>query len=140
MGIDALLSRLEAEAVTPVTSRNSAGVTSKPAPALTCTPVTSVTPRKDNAAAARASRWLLHLPDGVLEVTFAPAACHADVLGRYPLAVAAEPLTDPEPVAMPADLLMLVNRLDRDDRPLVREMYAIDPEGTRRLVEGMAKR
>ncbi|MCO5118769.1 MAG: hypothetical protein M9951_03940 [Burkholderiaceae bacterium] len=73
-------------------------------------------------------------------MTFAPPARHADVLRRYPLAVAAEPLGDPAPVAMPAGLLMLVNRLDRDDRPLVAEMYAIDPEGTRRLVEDMAKR
>lgn len=86
-----------------------------------------------------ASRWLLHLPDGLLEVTFAPAACHADVLGRYPLAVAAEPLPDPAPVWMPADLRALLLPLDLDDRALARDMYAIDPDGTRLLVEGMVK-
>jgi len=80
------------------------------------------------------------LPDGLLEVTFAPAARHAEVLRQYPLAGVAEPLPDPAPVWMPADLRALLLRLDLDDRPLMAEMYAIDPEGTPLLLEGMAKR
>lgn len=138
MGIDALLARLESQAVSPVTPRNSAGVTRKAAPVLDCTPVTPVTPQSDVTATARVSRWLLHLPDGLLEVTFAPAVRHAEVLRQYPLAVAAEPLPDPAPVWMPADLRALLLRLDLDDRAMAREMYAIDPEGTRLLIEGMA--
>lgn len=73
-------------------------------------------------------------------MTFAPPARHADVLRRYPLAVAAELLPDPAPVWMPDDLRALLLPLSLDDRAMAREMYALDPEGTRRLLEGMAKR
>lgn len=88
-----------------------------------------------------AARWRLYFADAEpCELTTVPPASRAEMLARYSNASAAEPLADPAPVAMPADLATLVNRLDRDDRPLAREMYAIDPVGTRRLVEGMTKR
>lgn len=46
-----------------------------------------------NVCAAEASRWwLIHFPDrDPLEVSFSPPATHAEVLERYPDAVAAEP-------------------------------------------------
>ncbi len=49
MALDALLSRLEGRAVTPVTAGAAADVTPKPAPMLACTPVTPVTSENDDA-------------------------------------------------------------------------------------------
>lgn len=54
MGLDTLLSRLERQAVTPVPSATSAGVTPKPAPILVCTSVTPVTSLADVTAVAPA--------------------------------------------------------------------------------------
>ena len=52
-------------------------------------------PASDTATAIRATRWLLHFTDrDLLEVLFAPAADHAEVLADYPDAVAAEPLAE----------------------------------------------
>jgi len=50
MALDALLSRLEGRAVTPVTAGAIADVTPKPAPMLVCTPVTPVTAENDDTA------------------------------------------------------------------------------------------
>jgi hypothetical protein len=146
MGIEALLSRLQGEAVTPVTSAKSAGVTPKPAPALDCTPVTAVTPKCDVTANARACRWLLHFADAeALEVTFAPERDQAEVLAWYSDAIAAEPL--PETTAMvPAELLALFDACaraglcDDADRAALPAMFALDPEGTRKLIEAMHDR
>ncbi|MGK2915798.1 MAG: hypothetical protein ACSLE5_15355 [Porticoccaceae bacterium] len=51
MALDDLLARLEGRAVTPVTPTEIDGVTAKPAQSLACTPVTPVTPKKNNTGA-----------------------------------------------------------------------------------------
>lgn len=127
--------------ISSVSSVGSEGVSEKSQPGFVGFVGTSPEAwQKNEIAGKAANRWLLHFPDGVLEVTFAPAVRHAEALRRYPLAVAAEPLADPAPVWMPDDLRALLLPLSLDDRALAREMYAIDPEGTRLLLEGMAKR
>ena len=52
MGLDALLARLEGEAVTPDTASVLPDVTPKPAPVRACTPVTSVTAQSDDVVEA----------------------------------------------------------------------------------------
>ena len=56
MALDALLARLEGRAVTPVTPDVTPDVTSKSAPMLACTPVTSVTAENDNTAGKATSK------------------------------------------------------------------------------------
>lgn len=147
MGLDALLARLEAEAVTPVTPAESAGVTAKPAPALDCTPVTPVTSPDGVTAQARACLWRLHFPDlDPMIVAFAPAAGREGVLAAYPAAVAAEPIAEPQAVPMPADLATLFDACERvglyndQDRTALPAMLALDHEGTRGLIEAMHAR
>jgi hypothetical protein len=96
MGLDVLLARLEAGAVTPVTPAISGGVTRKPAPALGCTPVTPDTAAADVTAAQCVPYWRLRFADGdPVEVTFAPPVDKAGALALYPAALAAEALTRP---------------------------------------------
>jgi len=143
MGLDALLSRLEADAVTPVTPAEIRDVTVKPAPALDCTPVTPVTSPEAVTPQSRACLWLLHFPDlDPVAVAFAPAVDHAGVLAAYPQAIAAEPMPEAaEPV--PADLAALFDACERiglygdEDRAALLAMHALDPEGTRGLIEAM---
>jgi len=147
MGLDALLARLEAEAVTPVTPAESADVISKPAPALDCTPVTPVTSLDGVTAQARACLWLLHFPDlDPVAVAFAPAVDHAGALAAYPAAIAAEPMAEPPAVPVPADLAALFDACERiglygdEDRAALPTMFALDPDGTRGLIEAMHSR
>ena len=144
MGLDALLARLEAEAVTPVTPAESTDVTAKPAPALDCTPVTPVTSPDGVTAQARACLWLLHFPDlDPVAVAFAPAVDHTGALAAYPAAIAAEPMAEPQAVPVPADLATLFNACERiglygdEDRAALPAMLAADPEATRGLIEAM---
>lgn len=146
MGLDALLSRLEARAVTPVTPEIRGDVTPEPAPALACTPVTAVTAPADVTAEPRAFLWLLHFPDvDPVAVAFAPAVDHAGALAAYPAAIAAEPMPETaEPV--PADLAALFDACERAglydeaDRTALPAMLALDAEGTRGLIEAMHTR
>lgn len=85
---------------------------------------------------ATANRWRLHFADAdALEVTFAPAVDQAEALARYPDALAAEPI--------PGDLLALFDACanaelyDEADRAARPAMFAVDPEGTRRLIGAM---
>lgn len=75
-------------------------VAAQPAPIEACTYETPVTPKiikcevgaGDTATASR--WWLIHYPDrDPLEVACCPEANHAEILERYPDAVAAEPFT-----------------------------------------------
>ncbi len=147
MGLDALLSRLENDAVTPVTPAEVRDVTAKPAPALDCTPVTPVTPPEAVTPQARASLWLLHLPGAdPVAVAFAPAVDHAGVLSAYPEAFAAEPMRDPPSVPVPADLAAMLDACigiglyADDDRAALPAMLALDPDGARGLIEAMHAR
>lgn len=100
MGLDALLARLKAESVTPVTPAESEGVTAKPAPILDCTPVTPVTAPMSVTAqdSAKHSRWTLHfLGADPLATTFAPAVSLTEALAAYPSALAAIPVPDSPP-------------------------------------------
>lgn len=146
MGLDALLSRLECRAVTPVTPEIRGDVTPKPAPVLACTPVTAVTAPADVTAEPHACLWLLHFPDlDPVAVAFAPAVDHAGALAAYPAAIAAEPMpATAEPV--PADLAALFDVCERaalygaTDRAALPAMLALDAEGTRGLIEAMHSR
>lgn len=147
MGLDALLARLEAEAVTPVTPAKTEAVTAKPAPALDCTPVTPVTSPDSVTAQARACLWLLHFPEqNPAAVTFAPAVDHAGALAAYPAAIAAEPMAEPPAVPIPADLAALFDACERiglygdQDRAALPAMLALDAQATRRLIEAMHSR
>lgn len=91
-----------------------------------------------------ASRWRLHFADAdALEVTFAPAVDQAEALTRYPDALAAEPIPEPQAVPIPGDLLALFDACAKaglygdDDRAALPAMFALDPEGTHRLIEDM---
>jgi hypothetical protein len=150
MGLDALLERLARNdrAVTPVTPVLTADVTAKPAPLLACTPVTSVTPREGvTPREARSHRWMLHFADGEpMAVTFVPEETHAHVLARYPGAVVAEPLPESVPIALPAEIVALVDDCitsdlyNDEDCETLAPMYAADPTGTRALVAEMNAR
>jgi hypothetical protein len=114
---------------------------------LDCTPVTPVTPPEAVTPQARASLWLLHFPDlDPVTVAFAPAVDHAGVLSAYPAAIAAEPMTEPPAVPLSADLVALFDACERiglygdEDRAALPSMLALDPEGTRRLIEAMNAR
>lgn len=147
MGLDALLARLEAEAVTHVTPAESADVTAKPAPALDCTAVTPATSPDGVTAQTRVCLWLLHFPDlDPVAVAFAPAFDHADALAAYQAAIAAEPMPEPPAVPLPADLAALFDACERiglyddQDRAALPAMFALDPDGTRGLIEVMHSR
>jgi hypothetical protein len=123
MGLDALLSRMGARAVTSVTSEKIQDVTPKPLLSLVVTPVTSVTSQNGVTAADAVSwGWLLHFADrDSIMVTFSPEATHAEALASYPDAVAAEPVTD-TPGRAPTDseaamLRVLIEAVFRDDSP-----------------------
>jgi hypothetical protein len=146
MGLDALLARLAGGGdVTAVTPAPVADVTAKPAPLLACTAVTAVTPPADvTADDARADSWLLHFVDREpAAVTFAPAVTHADALARYPGAVAAQPMPEPSPGALPADVAGRIDEciaadLYRDeDRELLAVMHAADADATRALIDAL---
>ncbi|WON72880.1 hypothetical protein [Nitrosospira sp. Is2] len=104
MSLDDLLVTLERrDIVTPVTSINPAGVTSKPAPTGTLTPDTPVTREKCNAedvlqkaahgANGTASQWWrFHYTDREpKEASYSPAATHAEAMAGEPDAIKAEP-------------------------------------------------
>jgi len=147
MGLDALLARLagHGEAVTSVTPPPKADVTAKPAPLLARTSVTSVTSQgRVTSGAARSAQWSLHFAEAEsLTVTFVPAATHAEVFRRYPDALAAEPVVEPLPVAMPAELAAKVRRCCEvglygvEDTEMLVAMYSTDADGTGVLVEAM---
>jgi hypothetical protein len=114
MGLDDLLARLERAAGTAGTADVPADVPANPLQTLAGTAGTAGTAEKDKgggdsseplptdtAPPVRATRWLLHYADREpLEVWFAPAADHDEVLAAYRDAAAAEPL--PEPLAQSA--------------------------------------
>lgn len=144
MALEALLARLEAESVTPVTSAGTADVTAKPAPVLACTAVTPVTSPAN--VTERATLWLLHFPDlDRVAVAFAPERDQAEVLAAYADALAAEPMPE-ETATVPANVLALFDACAKaglygdDDRAALPAMFALDPEGARRLVEAMHER
>ncbi len=147
MGIDALLARLEAEGVTPVTPAGAMDVTAKRAPALDCTAVTPVTPPDRVTPQASACLWLLHFSDlEPVAVAFAPAVDHAEALAAFPTAIAAEPMPDPPAAPIPPDLSTMFNACvraglyDDADRAALPTMFAADAEGTRALIEAMQLR
>lgn len=109
MALDDLLERLtRCDSGTSGTSRVLADVPANPLQTLGGTSGTSGTSGKckgggevseplptDTAPPIRALRWLIHFLDrDPLEVIFAPAASHAEVLAAEPDAVAAEPLPE----------------------------------------------
>ena len=121
MGLDALLSRMGARAVTSVTSAKCDDVTPKPLLSLVVTPVTSVTSQNAVTADDAVSwGWLLHFADrDSIMATFSPEATHAEALACYPDAVAAEPMTN-APSRAPTDseaalLRVLIEAVYRDD-------------------------
>lgn len=97
MGLDALLARMEGRAVTSITPDQIVDVTSKPAPRLACTRVTSVTAENGEgesdftlgtACAATASRWwrfrVTTAGGRILEVDYPSGATVAEVEVQYP--------------------------------------------------------
>jgi len=130
MAIDALLSRLEARpVVTSVTSRPAPAVTRKPAPALACTSVTSVTSESNNAGAQAAEpaywAWLVRYPNGAaFRCHFTPEQTRSQVQAARPQAVSVEPLPDePTAQAMP-----LHSKDDRAVRNWLAHINETDPE------------
>lgn len=147
MGIDALLARLEAEGITPVTPAVSPDVTEKPAPALDYTAVTLVTPSDRDTSQASANLWLLHFHDlEPVAVAFAPVVDRTEALAAYPTAIAAEPMSDPPGAPMPPDLSAMFNDCmraglyDDADRAALPTVFAADAEGMRALIEAMHSR
>lgn len=98
----------EGQTATPETRPTKSEVTAEPPPILGCTHATPVTRTSGEAEspvvhvnphgtcdAATASRWwLIHYADrDPVEVGCCPGATHAEMLERYPAALAAEPFT-----------------------------------------------
>jgi len=79
-----------------------------------------------------------------MAVAFAPERDQAEVLAAYPDALAAEPMPE-ETATVPADALALFDVCAKaglygdDDRAALPAMFALDPEGARRLIEAMHK-
>jgi hypothetical protein len=134
--------------VATLTVATPATVSGLSAPSVaTVASVTVAKPEKRESRDAPASLWLLHFPDlDPLAVAFAPAVDHAGVLSAYPAAIAAEPMTEPPAVAVPSDLVGLFDACERiglygdEDRAALPAMLALDPEGTRGLIEAMHAR
>ena len=106
MGLDALLARLQARAVTPVTPATNRALQPKPAPLLACTPVTPVT--SQNRQCASATRFGLRRvefrtsgdPFGVWHTALGPDSDDliADLRDRYrDRLYGIRKLGDPEP-------------------------------------------
>jgi hypothetical protein len=124
---------------------------------LLVTPADRITPELREAIRASkpmilsalrpAARWMLHFADTeTLTVTLDPPEAHAQVLARYPDAVAAEPLPTPPPEELQsADAAMVAecvtDGLYADDEvSLIRAMQAADPMATCTLIETMHAR
>lgn len=152
MGLDDLLARLERAAGTAGTAGVPADVPANPLQTLAGTAGTAGTAEKDKGEAdssetlptdaappIRATRWLLHYADREpLEVWFAPAADHDEVLAAYRDAVAAEPIreridTGAASVIERDELLALIQAIyaaDTDqDRQEATDAALADPEG-----------
>ncbi len=91
--------------------------------------------------------WVLHFAEGEsIEMTAYPPLGHAQVLVKYPTALAAEPLSAPMPREMPHALTATFMRCVEtglyaaEELPVLRAMYAADAPGTRALVEAMHAR
>jgi len=103
--------------------------------------------RTDMHNAGPADRWLLYFTDhDSVEVTFAPPASHAEALVHSPGAIAAEPLPEVAHGPVPAGLMALFDACVQaslygyEDRVALLAMLALDPEGTRGLIEAMHSR
>jgi len=138
----------DSEDVATLTVATTATVGEPAAPSVaTVASVTVANPEKRESRDAPASLWLLHFPDlDPVAVAFAPAVDHAGALAAYPEAIAAEPMTEPPAVSVPADLAALFDACERiglyddQDRAALPAMLARDPEGTRGLIEAMHSR
>lgn len=152
MGLDDLLARLERAAGTAGTADVPADVPANPLQTLAGTAGTAGTAEKDKgggdsseplpsdtAPPIRATRWLLHYADrDPVEVWFAPAVTHAEVLAAEPGAVAAEPVhervgTRPATSGECDELLALVEAIYADDTEQDRQeaigAALLDPAG-----------
>lgn len=130
----------------PATAATKAGESGR-AVARVVTVAVANRPEHETVIAERAFRWQLHFSDcDPLQVTFAPALDHADVLASYPDAVGAEPVPEPPAVAIPGDVAALFDASERaglyddTDRAALPAMVAIDADGTRALVADMQGR
>ena len=136
------------EDVATLTVATPATVAEPSAPSVaTVASVTVATPEESESRAVTASRWRQHFADqNMMAVTFAPAVGHAGALAAYPAAVAAEPIAEPKAVPVPADLAALFDACERiglygdEDRAALPTMFALDPDGTRGLIEAMHSR
>lgn len=109
--------------------------------------VTVAIPEKHDAAGVAASVWLMHFPDrNPAAVTFAPAVDHAGALAAYPAAIAAEPVSEPPAVPIPAELAAMFDACERAglyneaDRAALPAMLALDDQATRGLIEATHSR
>lgn len=89
---------------------------------------------------------MLHFPDlDPVAVAFAPGRDQVEVLAAYPDALAAEPMRE-EAATVPAYALALFDACAKaglygdDDRAALPAMFALAPEGARRLIEAMHDR
>ena len=96
---------------------------------------------------ASAGRWALHFADAeVLVLGCDPPLGLADVLTKYPTALAAEPLPGPLPDDLPPAIATMfakcvaVGLYDEAEGAVLRAMHAADPDGTRVLVAEMHAR
>jgi hypothetical protein len=95
----------------------------------------------------KATRWALHFAEAEVGVLVCdPPIALADVLEKYPTALAAEPLPAPVPEELPRAVAVMVAECvavelyGDDEVPLIRAMHAADPQGTRALVRAMHSR
>lgn len=109
--------------------------------------VTVASPEKYETTATLASMWHLHFTSrDPITVAFSPAVDHAGALAAYPTANAAEPATVPPAARVPAETEALFDACERvglygtEDRAALPALIAIDPEGTRGLIEAMHSR
>ena len=91
--------------------------------------------------------WALHFPDTEpLVAASAPAETHAQVLARHPGALAARPVPEPSRLALPAEMVALIDDYiasdlyGEEDRETLEAMYATDPASAQVLLAEMHAR
>ena len=104
-------------------------------------------PQNRKSVVVAATCWRLHFADrDDVRVTFSPAVERSAVLAAYPDAVAAEPVQEATVLPLPADLTTMVDSCigiglyGDEDRAALPTMFALDPDGTRGLIEAMHSR
>jgi hypothetical protein len=95
----------------------------------------------------KAARWALHFAEAEITVVVCdPPVALAEVLVKYPTALAAEPMPAPVPEELPRAVAVMVadciavGLYGEDEVPVIRAMHAAGAAATRSMIETMHAR